>query len=543
MVAQSETEEHPAVALAPGTEESLMVARMRVVLAVAVLLTIVVDANGNHRVSEFAWLFSSGYMAYSLAIYACSHGSAAWTSGPALHWMDLGWYAAIVLVTGGAGSIFFLFFFFAILTASFRYGLEEGVRVSVASAALFAASGALADPPDDLPQLLMRTTFLLALGYMSAQWGESKVAYARRLSLLRDVSRISNPRFGVDRTVSKVLQQLCAFFRGDACLLVLQDRSSGTFGIRTVKADPSRHSLALEPIDAEIGRFLLSLPVQVGPGNCRLAECMSLDETVEDERAAAIADLLGRSAFLSADVQLRNAAGRIFVLGRARWRKGDAAFLAQAVSHAYSVIENIELLDRMATEAASEERKRLGWNFHDSAIQPYLGLQLGLSALHHKTPHDSPLREDVDRLVEMTESVILELRQLATHLTDENGQADSALAAALRRRIEHFKRFHQINLSLRAGELSGLSDRLSAEVLSLVSEGLSNIRRHTRARRGMVMVESNAEGLMIVIENEADTPSADFTPRSISERAAALGGRVRVIREAKSTSVQISIPV
>ena len=119
-----------------------------------------------------------------------------------IHWLDICWYALIVLLTDGVHSPFFLFFFFAILTSSFRWGFEEGARVTLASVALFAACGMGSATSEDLPRLLLRSTFILALGYMIIYWGRSKVELKRRLALLRAVSRLSNPRFGVDHTVT-----------------------------------------------------------------------------------------------------------------------------------------------------------------------------------------------------------------------------------------------------------------------------------------------------------------------------------------------------
>ncbi|MFD2270613.1 hypothetical protein ACFS07_04395 [Undibacterium arcticum] len=65
----------------------------------------------------------------------------------------------------------------------------------------------------EISRLLLRTTFLLALGYMIAYWGGSEVAQKkRRLALLRDVSQLSNPRFGVDHTIASVLEKDAGVF-------------------------------------------------------------------------------------------------------------------------------------------------------------------------------------------------------------------------------------------------------------------------------------------------------------------------------------------
>ena len=94
------------------------------------------------------------------------------------------------------------------------------------------------------------------------------------------------------------------------------------------------------------------------------------------------------------------------------------------------------------------------------------------------------------------------------------------------------------------GELN-VSDRLTAEILQIVREGLSNICKHTIAHHGAVRLECANGLLSIRIENECDgTQSVEFQPRSITERATALGGNAQVMRKTSGgTSVHVEIPI
>jgi signal transduction histidine kinase len=82
-------------------------------------------------------------------------------------------------------------------------------------------------------------------------------------------------------------------------------------------------------------------------------------------------------------------------------------------------------------------------------------------------------------------------------------------------------------------------------MLQIVREGLSNICRHTLAQCGALRLQRSMGWLHIQIENAgASAPVAAFSPRSITERVASLGGLVRVQSDADGfTSVQIQIPV
>jgi signal transduction histidine kinase len=80
----------------------------------------------------------------------------------------------------------------------------------------------------------------------------------------------------------------------------------------------------------------------------------------------------------------------------------------------------------------------------------------------------------------------------------------------------------------------------------MVTEGISNIRRHTHAARGRVELVRHADHLSLSIENPADpdAPLNSFLPRSIAERAADLRGQCRVMAQDDGrTAVVIDIPL
>ena len=136
--------------------------------------------------------------------------------------------------TGSVNSFFFLFFFFLILTSSFRWGYAESAKVTIASTLLFVSCGWILDEENDLSRLLLRATFFLAIGYISVYWGESKVRLMHQLVLLREVSRLSNPRFGVNQTIANILDKTRKFYGASSCILVMQDKEAGSYSLRTV---------------------------------------------------------------------------------------------------------------------------------------------------------------------------------------------------------------------------------------------------------------------------------------------------------------------
>jgi signal transduction histidine kinase len=537
-----------------------MVSTMRLVLAASVLLTAITDPLSLRDGGGMSWMLFAVYAAYSLLLCMLAWWRRPVALGKTLHWLDLGWYTVFVCLTDDSRSLLFLFFLFAILASSFRWGFEEGARVTVAATALFSATAFLPGARVDLPQLLLRSSFLLTLGYISAYWGESKVALNRRLVLLRDVSQLSNPRFGVDHTLTRVLEATREFFKASSCVLVLRDKDSGACQLRSIQAGRLPQQVEAQAISAAAAEPLLALPEQqvavyrrsrwplAAADSLHLhdATTASWQRAATTETAARVAELLEGEAFISAPVLLRGATGRIFVLALSRGgSKADALFLTHIVAQAFSVIENMELVDRMATEAASQERRKMSLDIHDRAVQPYIGLTLGLSALRNKAAPGNPLADDLARLTEVARQSIEDLRHYAGSFRQPGQAPAPVFSAALQQQTARIRALYGVDIQVEAAADLHVNDRMSAEVLQIVREGLSNICRHTRAQEGVLRLQRRLGCLHIEIGNAGNgQPAAAFSPRSITERVTALGGQVRVRSgDEGSTTVQIQIPV
>jgi signal transduction histidine kinase len=158
---------------------------------------------------------------------------------------------------------------------------------------------------------------------------------------------------------------------------------------------------------------------------------------------------------------------------------------------------------------------------------------------------DNPLIEDVDKLTAMAEKVIGDLRHYAATFNAGSRQTEPILLSALNQQAAQVREFYGIDITISMESELKVSDRLATEVLQLVREGLSNICKHTLAQRGSVKVDCIYGWLKIQIENECTDPgSIDFTPRSISERVAGLGGKAHVAQGASgNTVVHVEIPV
>ncbi|WP_377701419.1 sensor histidine kinase [Pseudoduganella sp. UC29_71] len=535
--------------------DASMVNRMRSLLSASCLLTLYVDPIAMGYTSRYTAPVFAAFLVYSLAL----DYSRARRWARIVAWADVAWFYLIVLSTGGTSSFFYPFFFFGILSAAFTFGLAAGARITIASTVLIASTAAFASSDAELARVLLRSTFMLALGYMISHWGGMVVSQRRRLELLHEVSQQSNPRFGVDHTVASVLDKTCRFYGADTCLLLLRDTDTNEWMLRTATAAAPDHALHAKRLGAEAAEPLLC----VRSGQVLLYqrplwrwlrrgheahECQRITRNwsrVDPGPAGRLAELLDAISLIAVQVPLRQGEGWLMIASRRDHSQQDALFLLQIAGQAFPIIENIALLDRMASEAVLRERERIARDIHDSTIQPYIGLRHGVSAMRKRATPDNPLLPDLDALLEMMGQVIVDLRRYAQTFRSGEAPREPELLVALRRQASQVKQFYGIDITVDSTGQLAVNDRLAAEVFQIVNEGMSNIRKHTEARNGAVTLACVKGELRVRIENDCrSVTQPDFLPQSIAERAFALGGSTRVHAGAgRRTAIEVVIPV
>jgi signal transduction histidine kinase len=263
---------------------------------------------------------------------------------------------------------------------------------------------------------------------------------------------------------------------------------------------------------------------------------------------AAWANLLDAKAFVTVPyVQRDGTSGRIFLTAdHGGFGHADIDFLAQVSDAMSTVVENMSLVEQLITKAAEHERNTISRDLHDTTIQPYIGIKLALDALYREAGPDGPLSNRIFELTTMAELTIRDLRQYASTLKDKTAMPGEFLVAAVKNQSERLGRFYGINVEVKSDISPRLQGRLAAESYQIIAEGLSNVLRHSSAKRAFVEILCENSTLLLKIGNEANGESSakSFMPRSISERAQMLGGKAFVEQRAGAqTVVHVTIPM
>ena len=561
------TEDSPHSHDPPSAISDGLLALVRLVLAQSLVLIFVVSRSAEEK-PALAVSVSTLYLLYAALLYALQNKLRSVMRPTWQHWADVAWILALSLPSGGLESPAFPYFFFPVVVASVRFGFTEGLRVTVAAALLTAlAHFTLVTPrPDPSPiPALTHVVVLLMLGYLVARWGRAEIMQKRRMALLSDLARIPNPRLGPQQIMGRFLERVRAFYGAHSCLAVLELQDAGHVAFLADR-DPDKPPLVGQTLGADIATHLLDLPLDIGvsyanrsvrhrvPFHSQLPAAGLVDPPSAhniDERAETVAQLLEAPSFASVPLAHHGRfMGRLFLCaGASAFSLEDVTFLAEVACHITPMVENIHVLDRIATDATLHEREKISRDLHDSTIQPYIGLKLGLEALRRRVLPDDVLAEDLDDLIRMTSEGIAELREYVGGLRDRALPRETSLMHAVWRVAEKYREYYGIEIAVNANAEMQLNDRLAAEVFQILNEGLSNVRRHTASRRVTLNLRRQASELVVQIINHGHgqgqaMDSTPFRPRSIVERVDHLGGHVDVEhRSDGSTVVTAEIPL
>ena len=267
------------------------------------------------------------------------------------------------------------------------------------------------------------------------------------------------------------------------------------------------------------------------------------------DQCKVLANLLDADSFMTVPyVQRDGTEGRVFLTaGKRPFVQDDVDFFAQLMTTISNVVEGMQLMDELVSRAAEHERYRISLDIHDTTIQPYIGLKLGLDALARDAGPDNPMSARLGELQGMTDSSIRDLRRYMTALQDDTALAGDSLVSAVHDQASHYRRFYGIDVEVRCESEVLVNSQVAGAILQIVSEGLSNILRHTNAKRAWLAMQAEGPRLLAGDRQRApgrqDRREPGFTPRSIAARTRSLGGTCVVERDALGyTIVRIAIP-
>lgn len=218
-----------------------------------------------------------------------------------------------------------------------------------------------------------------------------------------------------------------------------------------------------------------------------------------------------------------------------------------------TAIENQRLHARERELAVSEERNLLARELHDSIAQGLAFLNLQVQMLERALAEHR--EKDVAATVEMLRRGIQEsyedVRELLVHFRTrvEMQDLDAAIASALRRLAEQTGVATDLDVQ---GDGAPLDPEAETQVLYIVQEALSNVRKHAGAKAVSVGLRRGRDGLAVTVRDDGvgfveDDESLDTEAHIglhiMRERALRIGGQFAVRSSpGRGTEIRLQLP-
>lgn len=213
--------------------------------------------------------------------------------------------------------------------------------------------------------------------------------------------------------------------------------------------------------------------------------------------------------------------------------------LAGLADLAAIAIVSANLRQREEMAAIVAERERIAREMHDSLAQVLATTHLRLRALEGRPDvrDREPLATEIAALGEMTHEAYVDVREAILGLR-ESSHADRELLTSLRIYLEKFSAQTGLDgrLETELPDDLGLAPGAEIQIIRVIQEALTNVRKHAGATRAMVRVAADELGVRLVVEDNgrgfdpAEIGKRDdgFGLHAMRERMALVGGTLSI---------------
>lgn len=476
------------------------------------------------------------------------------------YWLDACWFLLLIFLADDAGTHYFLFLLFPVFFAAWRTGYRESVAVAAFCGLGSLIVFALNDPQMPWRQLLAMPFSLFVIAQVFVALARVEEATQRKLALARQIVVSADPRHGFNAIVSDLIVQIARKMNASVALLALRT-AAGRYRATCWEEDNETFELE-EEAATPLVKQALSLPADVAVGWSGNKPGWWRDRQIEIDPSGLPADslqanrdtllslsrLAGKERLLSVPISAGSVGRmRLILAGESiEISMQSLSMLQHIVEQFGSSVENACLREELANQAADAERARIGRDLHDSAIQPYIGLKFAVEAVQRRAGPDNPVAPDLARLTGMVAEELATMREVVSGLRGDPGKGGALLSSAVRRHAARCGQLFGIDVEVDIEKDMPVNRRLAGELFHMVAEGLSNIGRHTQSRWAWVSLSMQKNELILRVRNRNDevaSATGAFTPRSLTERAADLGGSVNIQRDELQTTVTVCIPI
>jgi signal transduction histidine kinase len=510
------------------------------------------------------------YLIYSVAILIVLRLQR--TADPAFQTItiavDLFFVATVTLLLGDPGGVYGILWVFIIMSAAYRWGLRETWLVGVACAALivfelmvfrlwpryFEAAGRTNLQTD---QILSRSTFLIIVTLLL---GDLAVRQKRLHAESAIVVRVlSNYKAGVtiDVALEPLFREIATLYVPRKTLMAFrQGNIEEVFSWETEHPLNKRQAVPVRVLlrftKFEMAAFSCPAHTWYFDRNLRHQKLLAFDaagqkvDSVTSEDLHACLPATEVSSMMVTSFSLgEELHGRLVLVDTfcGADKKNALKFLYRLVKQVSPILQNIYLLRDASVKIEHEVHARLTRELHDGTLQSLLSAEMQIEVLRRQYPiiSTSELEPRMTGLQALIHQEALNLRDLIEKTRPLNF-SPKELPDFLAELAAKFRRETGISARLEIRDQNiNLHPKICHEILRIVQEGLSNVRKHSGARNVLISLSRSEAGqrkLLIADDGRGfgfrgrvthgQLDASHRGPSVIKERVRGIGGQLTI---------------
>jgi signal transduction histidine kinase len=231
--------------------------------------------------------------------------------------------------------------------------------------------------------------------------------------------------------------------------------------------------------------------------------------------------------------------------------------LVRFAHQAAVAIDNAFLHSQVKELGAARERIRIAHEMHDGLAQvlAYVNTKAQVVKMYLRQDRSAVAEEHLDQLATASRKVYDDVRaqilELRTTAPNEKGLVES-----LRSYIEQWEQLTQLEAAVSLPDTLELAPDVELQLLRIVQESLTNVRKHSGASRIALSLESADDELLLTVEDDGNgfdpsvgsSSTPPYSPRfglaTMRERAEAVGGRWSVdSTPGHGTRISVQLPL
>ena len=372
----------------------------------------------------------------------------------------------------------------------------------------------------------------------------------RELSLLNEVAQAMSQTLELQPLLDAALDIVIGRLDMEAGLIYLCDEEQGSLVRRASRGYSSEQLAEIERYRREVCDFVAEV-VQSGQMIYRP------DASSKDLGKRLWAEAQARSSLglpLISRAKVMGYLGMISKPGRQFDRRSAETLLAVGKEVGVA-IENALLYTQVRRMAALEERDRLARELHDNLAQAlgYLNLKSAIVDKSLAEGHAVEARAGLQEMKSIVQTAYTDVREAIFSLRAAVSPGPGLLAT-VREYLAEYRAHYGLDVRLRVDRepLPELGEEAEIQVIRIVQEALTNVRKHARATKAWVHFREEEERVVITVEDNgcgfdpahvAAKGRRSFGLQVMRERAQGVGATVEIDSQpGRGTRVVIRIP-